>query len=129
MARFTLSLVSVALLVGLASAGTGYEVTSTTSDGKAITYEVNFGGGMMFHQYTAFDPVSKEFVYLTWPRDGRAPRAVSVIWNHHTGETMPLYRFPKVRHPLPVIPSIEAMKVCPKTGDPNFKAEPRIAYD
>jgi len=45
------------------------------------------------------------------------------VWDHRTGETIPLYRFPDTRNPLPVIPSIKAMKVCPFTNDKNFKAE------
>jgi hypothetical protein len=46
-----------------------------------------------------------------------------MLWNHRTGETIPLYHFPDAQNPLPVIPSIEAMKVCPLTNDKNFKAK------
>ena len=118
----------IAFLASPALAGTGYEVTSKEGD-KTITYMVNFGGGKLFEQHTAYDPVSKSFVYLSWPRNREAPKPVSSIWDHETGRTIHLYKFPKVKHPLPVIPSIEAMKVCPKSGDRNFKSKPVLAYD
>jgi len=115
-------------LVASASAGDGYEVTAQQA-GKEITYMVNFGGGRMFEQYTAFDPESKKFVYLSWKRDAKPPKPVMTIWDHNTGERIPLYKFPDVKNPLPVIPSIEAMKVCPITGDKAFKAKLVMAYD
>ena len=80
-------------------------------------------------QHTAYDPASKEFVYLKWMRGEAAPKPVASIWDHRTGETIALYKFPGVKSPLPVIPSIDAMKVCPKTGDKNFKHKATIAYD
>lgn len=113
---------------GLSWAGDGYEVTAKQGD-KEITYMVNFGGGRMFEQYTAFDPASKQFVYLQWNRREPAPKPALTIWDHRTGELVPLYQFPDVKHPLPIIPSMEAMKVCPLTGDKNFKAKLVIAYD
>ena len=113
----------------VASAGTGYEVTAKDKEGKEVTYEVKFGGGRMFEQFTAFDPASNSFVYLTWNRREKKPESASVIFNHETGEMTPLYEFPGAKHPLPVIPSMEAMKVCPRTGDKEFKATVRIAYD
>lgn len=128
MLRCTQSLFLLVLLADSAVAGTGYEVTSM-KEGKAVTYMVNFGGGFRFEQHTAYDPVSKEFVYLQWPRDGKAPKPVGAVWDHQTGQTMELYKFPGVKHPLPVIPSIKAMKVCPRTGDRKFKTKPVIAYD
>lgn len=128
MLRYALSFLLLALLANSGLAGTGYEVTSKEGE-KAVTYMVNFGGGMFFHQYTAFDPASKKFVYLTWKSDEQEPKPVCSIWNHETGKTITLYQFPGVKNPLPVIPSIEAMKVCPITGDKNFKYEARIAYD
>ncbi len=109
-------------------AGDGYEVTAKQGD-KEITYMVNFGGGRRFEQYTAFDPESKKFVYLSWDRKAKPPQPAMKIWDHRTGELIPLYQFPDVPHPLPIIPSIEAMKVCPLTGDKNFKARLAIAYD
>lgn len=130
MLSLTLScLLLLLLLTNPASAGTGYEVTSTGQDGKTVTYTVKFGGGFRFEQYTAFDPSTKKFVYLTWPRDGKAPEPASMIWDCRTGETIPLYQFPEAKDPLPVIPSIEAMKVCPLTGDHNFKVKAQLAYD
>jgi len=60
---------------------------------------------------------------------GILPEGAGAIWDHQTGQTIDLYQFPGVKHPLPAIPSIEAMKVCPRTGDRNFKAKPIIAYD
>ena len=102
MLRCTLSLLLLALLADTAFAGTGYEVTSM-KEGKAVTYMVNFGGGFRFEQHTAYDPISKKFVYLQWPRDGKAPKPVGAIWDHQTGRTLDLYQFPDVKHPLPVI--------------------------
>ena len=128
MSRYTLSFVVLVLFANSAFAGTGYEVTSIHG-GKTVTYMVNFGGGFNFEQYTAFDPVSKKFVYLQWQRDEKAPKPAGAIWDHQTGQTTDLYQFPGVKHPLPVIPSMEAMRVCPLTGDRNFKAQPVIAID
>jgi len=128
MFRYALPLLSLVVLTSSVLAGTGYEISST-KQGKTVTYMVNFGGGFTFEQHTAYDPVSKKFAYLQWPRDGQAPKPVGAIWNHQTGETIQLYQFPGVKHPLAVIPSIEAMKVCPRTGDKNFKSRPVIAYD
>lgn len=110
-------------------AGTGYEVQAKKSDGETLTYQVKFGGGRQFDQFTAFDPTSKSFVYLTWNRRETAPEPVSTIFDHTTGKTIPLYKFPEAKHPLPVIPSMEEMKVSPLTGDQAFKATRRIAYD
>jgi len=112
-----------------AFAGTGYEVTAKDAQGEVVTYQVKFGGGRMFDQYTAFDPDSKAFVYLTWNRREKKPEPASVIFDHNTGEMIPLYKFPEAKHPLPVIPSMEAMKVCPITSDKAFKARERIIYD
>lgn len=129
--RFRASLVLlVGMLAGQAPAWAGnvYEVTST-SGAETVTYEVRFGGGKLQDQFTAFDPASKTFVYLSWARNGEPPAPVMTIWDHRTGESIPLYAFPNVEHPLPVIPSIEAMKVCPVTGDRDFKAALRIIID
>ena len=125
-------LVRTLLLIGLASgaarAGDGYEVTATAG-GKEVRYKVNFGGGRRFDQWTAFDPSAKTFVYLKWPRGQAAPEPAATIWDHRTGETVRLYKFPGAEHPLPVIPSMEAMKVCPVTGDKAFAAKLVVAYD
>lgn len=128
MIRTALLPLMIALLAGPALAGTGYEITSKKGD-KSITYKVNFGGGRLFEQHTAYDPVSKSFIYLSWPRNEEAPKPAFSIWDHQTGRTIDLYKFPKVKHPLPVIRSIEAMKVCPKSGDRNFKSNAVLAYD
>lgn len=121
-------LLGVLLGPSLAWAGNVYQVTSQAGD-KTITYEVRFGGGRLMDQATAFDPETKKFVYLQWKRDGEKPASVMRVWDHRTGETVPLYTFPGARHPLPVIPSIKAMKVCPLTGDPHFKARLHIIID
>jgi len=109
-------------------AGTVYEVTCK-SDGKNITYKVRFGGGKLFEQYTAYDPESKTFVYLSWKRTEKTPKPTCSIWDHETGRKIQLYSFPNVKHPLPVIPSMQAMKICPKTGDRNFTSKRLIIYD
>jgi hypothetical protein len=118
----------VLLLVGTADAGTIYEVTATSGTEK-VTYRVKFGGGKAVAQWTAFDPKSKKFVYLTWERGDPAPEPVAAIWDHRTGETVKLYKFPNVEQPLPVIPSIQDMKVCPLTGDKEFTFKRVGNYD
>lgn len=123
-----LALAALALLVSAADAGTGYKVTAKKGD-ETITYDVKFGGGRRFEQWTAFDPASKKFVYLDWTRGEAEPKPAAAVWDHRTGEAVKLYKFPGVDHPLPVIPSIEEMKVCPLTGDKAFKAVALIAYD
>jgi hypothetical protein len=112
----------------LASAGNVYQVTSQSGE-KTITYEVTFGGGKLVDRLTAFDPETKKFVYLRWRRSDKAPTPAMKVWDHRTGETIPLYKFPGAKHPLPVIPSLKAMKVCPLTGDKNFKAKLHIIVD
>jgi hypothetical protein len=118
----------VLLLVGTADAGTIYEVTATRGTEK-VTYRVKFGGGKAVAQWTAFDPKSKQFVYLTWERGDPAPEPVATIWDHRAGETVKLYKFPNVEQPLPVIPSIQDMKVCPLTGDKEFTFKRVGNYD
>jgi len=118
------------LLVGTTPvpAGNIYQVTSQDGD-KTVTYEVRFGGGKLMDQFTAFDPETKKFVYLQWKRSDEKPAPAMKIWDHRTGETIPLYRFPGAKNPLPVIASIDAIKVCPLTGDKNFKAKLHIIVD
>ncbi len=118
----------LALTASTSHAGTGYKVTAKQGD-EEVTYDAKFGGGRAFEQWTAFDPASKKFVYVQWPRGQAEPKPAAAIWNHRTGETVKLYKFPGVEGPLPVIPSVEEMKVCPMTGDKKFKAVPTFAYD
>jgi hypothetical protein len=125
-----LALALTGLLVwpGPVPAGEAYKVTSRDGD-KTVTYEVMFGGGKVFEQMTAFDPQTKKFVYLQWERSGKKPDPAMTVWDHRTGETVPLYTFPGAKHPLPAIPSVEAMKVCPLTGDKSFRAVLHKFYD
>lgn len=123
-----LAIVTVMAAPLLASAGSVYKITSREGD-ATITYEVRFGGGRLMDQYTAYDPETKRFVYLQWRRDGEKPTPVMKIWDHRTGETLLLYRFPDSKHPLPIIPSLKAMKVCPRTGDRAFKAKLHMLFD
>jgi hypothetical protein len=109
-------------------AGTVYKVTSKMGD-KTVTYDVRFGGTRLNDHMTAFDPMTRKFVYLTWPRRGKKPEPAATIWDHTTGKTVELYKFPGAKGPLPAIPSIRDMKVCPMTGDKAFKAEAKIAVD
>jgi len=125
---FLFLLIGSLVAASTASAGNIYEVTSKAGD-KTVTYEVQFGGGRLMDQFTAFDPESKKFVYLSWERKGKPPVPVTKIWDHRTGETISLYTFPNVKNPLPVIPSVAAMKVCPLTGDKDFKAKLHIIVD
>jgi hypothetical protein len=120
----------VGLLAGTtpALAGNIYKVTSQDGD-KTVAYEVRFGGGKLMDQYTAFDSETKKFVYLQWNRSDEKPAPAMKVWDHRTGETILLYRFPDAKNPLPVIPSMEAMKVCPLTGHKNFKAKLHIIVD
>jgi len=111
-----------------APAGQVYRVTATRG-GAPMTYEVKFGGGKLFEQWTAFDPASGTFVYLTWPRGREQPKPAGAIWDHRTGATIHLYKFPGVEQPLPVIPSVEDLKVCPLTGDKGFHITLAEIYD
>ncbi|HEY1065170.1 MAG TPA: hypothetical protein VGE52_03645 [Pirellulales bacterium] len=130
MRRRVLGIALLGWLVAASPVMAGLLYTITSHDGdKVVTYEVTFGGGRLSETYTAFDPESKKFVYLSFPRKGEAPKPVATIWDHRTGEMIPLYKFPEAKHPLPVIPSIDEMKVCPLTNDKNFSAEPKIAFD
>jgi len=124
--RLTWSLVLLGW--GCCHAGIVYEVTVGSGDG-ATRYEVQFGGGMSFDEWTAFDPETRKFVYLQWPRGKPAPKPEARIWDHRSGETIDLYRFPGVAHPLPVIPSIEAMRVCPLTGGTEMRQEILLLFD
>lgn len=109
-------------------AGEGHEITST--DGKTTkTYMVRFGGGKLNEMATAFDPASKKFVYLSWKRGTAMPKPAGSIWLAATGETIPLYKFPDVETPLPVIASIKDLKACPFTGDKNLMSELKIFFD
>jgi hypothetical protein len=130
MSHRLLLIAAVGLLAGMtpALAGNIYKVTSQDDD-KTVTYEVRFGGGRLMDQYTAFDPETKKFVYLKWKRSDEKPAPAMKVWDHRTGETIPLYRFPDAKNPLPIIPSIDAMQVCPMTGDKNFKAKLHIIVD
>ncbi len=118
----------VAVTASTSYAGTGYKVTAKKGE-EVVNYEVNFGGGQRFEQWTAFDPASKKFVYLQWPRGQAEPKPAATVRDHRTGETLKLYKFPNVEGPLPAIPSVEAMRVCPLTGDKAFKAVEFLAYD
>src|SRR5260370_40783220 len=124
----SLVLAFVLVLVTDACAGTKYRITSGQGE-KEVTYDVNFGGGKAFGRYTAFDPDTKKFVYLDWEDKADAPKPVPVIWDHRTGETIPLYKFPGAANPLPRIPSINDRKVCPYTGDNNFEQKRLRNYD
>jgi hypothetical protein len=68
-------------------------------------------------------------VYLTWKTGEATPEPVATIWDHKTGETVKLYKFPDAEHPLPVIPSLKDMKVCPMTGDKEFTSMRVGNYD
>ena len=123
-----ISVLAMIFATSVPYAGTSYEVISKV-EGKTTSYMVTFGGGRRFKQHTAFDPASKKFVYLQWARDKEDPKPVAKIWDHETGKITALYQFPGVKNPLPIIPSIQAMKVCPVTGSKDFEAIPRIAID
>ncbi len=123
-----LALIGLACITLPALAGNVYQVTSRQGD-KRVSYEVRFGGGKLNDQLTAFDPETKKFVYLSWKRSDARPAPAMQIWDHRTGETIPLYRFPDAKYPLPVIPSLEEMKVCPLTGDKDYKAMLDIIID
>jgi hypothetical protein len=126
--RFASAFLFAGLAVTAASAGTIYEVTAKQG-GDTVTYKVKFGGAKLVEQWTAYDPASKRFVYLTWKRGEAAPVPAATIWDHKTGETVKLYRFPDVANPLPVIPTIQDMKVCPVTGDKAFSSKRVGNYD
>lgn len=92
---------------------------------ETVLLQLDFAGAFAL----AFLPASKSFVYLNWKGDEPRPEPACSIWDHQTEKTIALYQFPNVECPLPVIPSIQEMKVCPKTGDKDFKYRTVIAYD
>jgi ribosomal protein L31 len=127
MRTFLFSSSFILVVVACAPGGEVYRITST--DGKkTISYEVSFGDTSTHNVFTGFCLESQKFVSLSWLRGKeKAPEAAAMIWDHQTGRTIKLYRFPGCRDPLPVISSIEDLKVCPFTGDKKFKSK-RIAF-
>jgi len=123
-----LSIVCCLLLSNIALAGTGYIISSDEGDEK-VTYRVKFGGGKLNEQWTAFDVASKKFVYLRFPRNGEQPKPVAHHWNPSTGDTAPLYKFPEVDLPLPLIPNVEALKVVPFAKEKGIKVETELFFD
>ncbi|MDC0574946.1 hypothetical protein OAO39_03335 [Pirellulaceae bacterium] len=123
-----IAILTLMFATSVSYAGTSYEVISKVED-KTTSYMVTFGGGRRFKQHTAFDPASKKFVYMQWGRDKEDPKPVAKIWDHETGKITELYQFTDVKNPLPIIPSVNAMKVCPITGSKDFEAIPRIVID
>src|SRR5438067_6648080 len=99
-----LLVVLVLAVVADATAGARWRITSRQGE-QEMTYTVNFGGGKSFGRYTAFDPETKKFVYLDWQTSEEAPKPAAVIYDHRTGETVSLYKFPGAANPLPRIPT------------------------
>jgi hypothetical protein len=130
-ARLSFVLAGLVLLFGLALHADGGEIYRITStDGtKQTIYQVSFGGGKSSGKLTAFCPTKKDFVYLSWNDDQKRPAPAAVIWDHRTGETINLYKFPDSPNLLPAIPGVNAMKVCPFTGDTKFKVMRVGFYD
>ena len=127
--RKTIIHAAIAILsCGALYAGATYEVTSE-SKGEKTVYEVSFGGGFLFEQFTAYDPETKKFVYLTWKRGENPPKPAGVIWDHKTGKNIELYKFPEAKQALPIIPGIGHLLTCPITGSKNLKKEVTIMYD
>ena len=128
--RLLIAVVATLVFQSCCLAGEVYKVTSPDGNGKkVVTYEVKFGGGKLFEQFTAFDPASKKFLYLDWKRDGAKPEPAGSIWDYKTGATILLYKFPGVAQPLPIIPSIDDLKICPMTGNKIISKEETIIYD
>jgi hypothetical protein len=106
-----------------------YTITSKTKKGETKTYDLTFGGSKTTARHVAFCPTNKKFVYLTWEyHKEKAPKPVLHIWDHRTGKTIPLYRFPGCKDPLPAIPSATDIKVCPFTGDTRLQIK-RTGFD
>jgi hypothetical protein len=115
-------------VVAICEAASIYRITSKTKDGETKQYKVTFGPTKVTNRLVAFCPKNKKFVYLIWKdKTEKAPEPVSSIWDHRTGETVPLYKFPDSPHPLPAIARAEDIKVCPFTGDTKLKVE-RIGF-
>ena len=108
--------------------GTLYKITSIHED-QEMTYQLMFGGGFRTCKYTAFDPVSKKFLYLSWKRNEKAPEPVASIWIHTTGKTVKLFKFPGATQALPVIPSVDDLKFCPFTGSKDLTKTVLLKYD
>lgn len=121
MTRLLSCVLAIAIPVAAALPGEIYEVTST--DGKrTVKYELWFGGGKDVQTLTAFNPQTKKFVRWHIDRSkGEQAKIVAQIWDYKTCRTIDLYRFPGVENPLPIIPLIDDLKICPITGDKNLK--------
>ena len=117
-------------LVSVSAVDAGQRIVVTAGEGaEAISYEVDFGGGKLMEKFTAWDPVGKKFVYLTFPRRGEAPKPASTIWDFRTGETISLYAFPGAAQPLPIIPTADDLKICPKTGKKITEKKTKLFID
>ncbi len=130
-ARLSFLMAGSVVFLGLALHADGGEIYRITStDGaKQISYDVSFGGGKSSSRFTAFCPQQKKFVYLSWDRDQKSPTQAAVIWDHRTGETINLYKFPDAPNPLPAIADVKDIKICPFTGDKDFKVMRTGFYD
>ena len=85
MIRYLIPFLVTTLWASLAMAETGYEVTSKDGD-KVVRYtwsDLVVVSGSKSH--TGFDPISKKFIYLSWPRGEAAPKPVASYWDPHVG--------------------------------------------
>ena len=130
MSKRAFILAMAVMVVGVAGVQAGQRIQVTAGEGaEAVTYDVDFGGGKLMEKFTAWDPAGKKFVYLNFPRRGNAPKPAGTIWDFRSGETISLYSFPGVDQPLPVIPSADDLKICPKTGKKITEKKTKIFYD
>jgi hypothetical protein len=122
------ALLSIALVSHSAQSGQDYSLACGEGESN-ISYRIMFGGSRRNGLITAFDPQSKQFVYLSWSRDKPAPSPIGQILDPHTGEFRYLYNFPKVETPLPEIRSPEEINACPGTKERNIKLRLVVIYD
>jgi len=119
--RIVYSLFLLVTIVGLSYSGEFYLITS--SDGNT-SYKLRFGSGKAGgSSLNGFDPVTKKLVVIHLKPGEAKPKPVAKIWDHKTGKTIPLYKFPDVEQPLPVIESIKDLTFFPFTDSKDFEVK------
>ncbi len=116
------------LMLGSASAGTGYDVRC--EDAKCgFTTSIGIGGGRMFEEASGYCTKCAKSVSVTWPR-GEKPKAAAVrFWDAITGRVRELFRCKTCQEPFVRITQIEELKHCPKCGKASLKARRTVMYD
>lgn len=144
MRSVTASILWVAI-IAIAAVGYAGDGFSMKCQSKTCGYEseVTFGGGMAFEQLTGYCQTCKQFVYLTWTREGSpvvnpeakkvpAPKPIGEVWDASTGRVLTIYACPHCTGPFAQIKTKNELKHCPICNNPGFEVDatkPRLAID